>query len=94
MAKVFKSLNRERTIFKVERKLMLVPVFGWWTVFSITSNLAAGITVGFVLYILCRIGTAVDPSIGSIFLIVSRLNSSCDPLNVQDDARPKDIAWL
>jgi hypothetical protein len=94
MAKVYKSVNRERTIFKVERKLMLLPVFGWWTVFSITSNLAAGITVGLVLYILCRIGTAVDPSIGSIFLIVSRLNSAYDPLNVRDDARPKDIAWL
>lgn len=94
MAKVFKSLNRERTLFGVERKLMLVPAFGWWVVFSITSNLAAGVTVGLVLYILCRIATAVDPSIGSIFLIVSRLKSAYDPLNVQDDARPKDIAWL
>lgn len=94
MTKVFKSLNRERTIFKVERKLMLLPVFGCWAVFSITSNLAAGITVGFVLYIFCRIATAIDSSIGSIFLMVSRLKAAYDPLNVQNDARPKDIAWL
>ncbi len=76
---VYRSLNRELTVFGCERKLFFASAVIGAATFTAFNSFWGGIVMWLALYILARWVTAYDPQILRILLNSARFRRRYDP---------------
>jgi type IV secretory pathway TrbD component len=76
---VYRSLNKPLTIAGVERQLFFLALIIGAATFNLFGSLLGGILMFFVLFMLARWATGVDPHILRILLNSTKFKPQYDP---------------
>jgi type IV secretory pathway VirB3-like protein len=76
---VFKSVNKPRTIWGVERRLFFVALIIGAATFTSFSSVVSGVVMFAALFFCAQRATAIDPQILRIVLNSSRFRNQYDP---------------
>ena len=76
---VYKSINKQLTIWGVERGLFFLALIMGGATFNLFGSLLSGLVMFAALYFLARWATGVDPQTLHILLNSSRFKTQYDP---------------
>src|ERR1700687_5669653 len=80
---VYRSISRPLTILGAERKLFFFALCLGAATFNLLGSLLGGILMFFLLFLVARWATAIDPQILRLLVLAAKLRRQYDPAKSQ-----------